>query len=189
MTVISSGFLRRAALLLLAVPAVAAAQAQPAATKPATTVFDPIARVVMHPRCVNCHQADAPRQTDLGTRHTQGVVRGRDGHGAAGQPCVACHQTSNAANGQVPGAQHWHLAPATMRWQGMSAGEICRQIKDPARNGNRRTGAQVIDHMATDPLVLWAWAPGHGRSQPPVSHADFLAGLRAWADQGMPCPL
>lgn len=76
-----------------------------------------------------------------------------------------------------------------MRWQGMHADDICRQMKDPARNGNRRTGAEVIDHMATDPLVLWAWAPGTGRSQPPVSHADFLAGLRAWADHGMPCPL
>ena len=180
-------FLKGAALWLCAL-ALGAAQAQPEAAKPPANWFEPVARVVMHPRCVNCHQAEAPRQTDLGTRHSQGVVRGKDGHGAVGQKCVACHQASNSANGLVPGAPHWHLAPTSMRWQGMDAGEICRQMKDPARNGNRRTGSQVINHMATDPLVLWAWAPGTGRSQPPLSHAEFLAALRVWADQGMPCP-
>lgn len=180
-------FLKGAALWFCAL-ALGAAQAQPEAAKPPANWFEPVARVVMHPRCVNCHQAEAPRQTDLGTRHTQGVVRGKDGRGAVGQKCVACHQASNSANGLVPGAPHWHLAPTSMRWQGMDAGEICRQMKDPARNGNRRTGSQVIDHMATDPLVLWAWAPGTGRSQPPLSHAEFLAALRVWADQGMPCP-
>lgn len=180
-------FLRGVALWLSAF-ALGAAQAQPEAANPPATLFDPIARVVMHPRCVNCHQAEAPRQTDLGTRHTQGVVRGPDGRGAVGQNCVACHQSSNSANGQVPGAPHWHLAPASMTWQGRNAADICRQMKDPARNGNRRTGAQVIEHMATDPLVLWAWAPGTGRSQPPLSQVDFLAALRAWAEQGMPCP-
>lgn len=180
--------IQKAAALWLSTLALATAHAQPEAAKPPAPLFDPIARVVMHPRCVNCHQADAPRHTDLSTRHTQGVVRGKDGHGAAGQNCVACHQSGNSANGQVPGAKHWHLAPASMSWQGLKAGEICRQMKDPARNGNRRTGAQVIEHMSTDPLVLWAWAPGTGRSQPPMSHADFVAALRTWADKGMPCP-
>ena len=65
----------------------------------------------------------------------------------------------------------------------------CHRLKDPERNGNRLTGTQVIDPMATDPLALWTGAPGTGRSQPPVSHADVLAGQRAWADRGMPCPL
>ena len=151
-------------------------------------LFEPIAGVLMHPRCLNCHQVEAPRQTDKGIRHAQGVVRGPDGHGRPGQTCSACHQDRNTANGLVPGAKHWHLAPASMSWQGLKPGEICRQVKDPARNGNRRSAEQVIDHMATDPLVLWAWQPGSGRAQPPLSHADFLAALRSWTDRGQPCP-
>jgi hypothetical protein len=35
-------------------------------------------------------------------------------------------------------------------------------MKDPERNGGRRTGDEVIEHMKVDPLVLWAWDPGAG---------------------------
>ena len=38
-------------------------------------LFDPVASVVMGPRCINCHQADAPRQKDWGVIHAQQVVR------------------------------------------------------------------------------------------------------------------
>jgi mono/diheme cytochrome c family protein len=162
--------------------------AQTASTPLKSEIFTPIARVLMHPRCMNCHQAEAPRQTDARLLHSQGISRGVDGLGAVGQRCATCHQAANAAQGTVPGAVNWHLAPASMSWQGLSAGEICRQIKDPARNGNRRTAEQVIDHMSSDPLVLWAWQPGGGRSLPPMSHDDFVKALRAWADQGLPCP-
>ena len=31
--------------------------------------FDPIASVVMHPRCINCHQDQSPRQGDARTDH------------------------------------------------------------------------------------------------------------------------
>jgi hypothetical protein len=176
-----------AALLLIAVTG-GLAQATPKEAERSAHPFEPVAQVLTHPRCLNCHQADAPRQTDRGIRHAQGVVRGKDGHGAPGQSCAACHQAGNSANGLVPGAKHWHLAPASMSWQDRKAGEVCRQIKDPARNGNRRSAAQVIEHMSTDPLVLWAWQPGGGRSVPPLSHADFVAALRAWSDRGLPCP-
>lgn len=32
----------------------------------ATTAFEPVARAVTHPRCMNCYQAEVPRQTDKG---------------------------------------------------------------------------------------------------------------------------
>src|SRR5256885_3902996 len=54
--------------------------------------FDPVASVVMHPRCMNCHQDESPRQTDAATIHRPLVVRGKDGHGASTQPCQTCHQ-------------------------------------------------------------------------------------------------
>ena len=38
--------------------------------------FDRIASVVMHPRCMNCHQDQSPRQTDAAILHRPLVVRG-----------------------------------------------------------------------------------------------------------------
>lgn len=171
-------------LLLLGVGLAGLAQAAPEKDK----LFDPVASVVMSPRCINCHQAEAPRQKDKGVIHAQQVVRGKDGHGSAVLQCAACHQASNTAQGKVPGAPNWHLAPLSMRWQGLDKPAVCRQMRDPARNGNRKTGEQVIEHMKTDPLVLWAWNPGANRSTPTLSHEEFLRVLQQWADAGMPCP-
>jgi len=150
--------------------------------------FDPIASVLMHPRCINCHQDQSPRQTDAKIIHRPLVVRGRDGHGAPTQPCQTCHQTTNTADGFVPGVADWRLAPLSMLWEGRSAQQICEQMKDPARNGGRRTGEKIIEHMKTDPLVLWAWAPGTRRTLPPLSHEEFVKALDAWVGAGMPCP-
>jgi hypothetical protein len=52
-------------------------------------------------------------------------------------------------------------------------------MKDPTSNGGRRTGEEVIEHMKSDPLVLWAWSPGGGRTTPPLSHPVFIASLEA----------
>jgi len=150
--------------------------------------FDPVASVVMHPRCSNCHQLAFPRQTDAAIRHAQLVVRGADGHGAPTLQCETCHQTSNTAEGRVPGAPKWHLAPLSMVWEGRTKAEICAQLKDPTRNGGRLNGEQVIEHMKTDPLVLWAWTPGASRTPPPLSHRQFVAALEAWVKAEMPCP-
>jgi hypothetical protein len=42
--------------------------------------------------------------------------------------------------------------------------------------------------METDPLVLWAWNPGAGRSKPALSHDEFVRALKIWAEAGLPCP-
>ena len=72
-------------------------------------------------------------------------------------------------------------------WAGLTKQQICEQIKDPPRNGDRRTGKDVIEHMKVDPLVLWAWTPGAGRTTPPLSHEQFVEPLEAWVRAGMPC--
>jgi hypothetical protein len=165
-------------LIPVAPPGLAADAAHP---------FEPIATVLTHPRCMNCHTVTGfPRQGDLRLRHAQHVMRGADGKGSPAMRCTTCHQTSN--QGRVPGVKDWHLAPLSMGWEGLSSGGLCAAIKDPARNGGRKTGEQVIEHMKTDPLVLWAWQPGADRSTPPLSHAGLLAALSHWAEQGMPCP-
>lgn len=154
----------------------------------APALFDPVASVVMHPRCMNCHQIDAPHQNDNRIPHGQQVIGGADGKGGPYLKCVACHQTTNTGNGIVPGAQGWRLAPLSMHWEGLNEKQICEQMKDPARNGGRRTGEQVIEHMKADPVVLWAWDPGAKRTTPPLSHDKFIQSLETWANAGMPCP-
>jgi len=150
-------------------------------------LFDPIASVLMHPRCINCHQDQSPRQGDARTVHLPLVVRGKDGHGAPTQPCQTCHQATNTAEGFVPGVATWSLAPLSMLWEGRTKEQICEQMKDPARNGGRHTGKEIIEHMKSDPLVLWAWTPGIGRTTPPLSHDKFVEALEAWVSAGMPC--
>lgn len=151
-------------------------------------LFDPVASVIMGPRCLNCHQVEAPHQKDWGVIHAQQVVRGADGHGSEVLRCQACHQAVNTADGRVPGAPNWHLAPLSMNWQGLSKKQMCLQMRDPKRNGNRKTPAAVIEHMRTDPLVLWAWNPGAKRTLPTLSHDEFVKSLMAWAEAGLPCP-
>ena len=174
-------------LFVLALPIAACSRSQAApAGDPA--LFDPIASVVTHPRCINCHQDESPVQTDEKIRHRPLVVRGADDHGAPTQPCQTCHQQTNTADGFVPGVTNWRLAPLSMLWEGKTKAQICEQMKDPARNGGRRGGEDVIEHMKTDPLVLWAWAPGAGRTTPPLSHQKFVEALEGWVSAGMPCP-
>jgi len=151
--------------------------------------FDPIASVLMHPRCMNCHQAASPRQTDARIVHRPLVVRGKDGHGAPTQRCQSCHQATNTADGFVPGVATWHLAPLSMLWEGRTRRQICEQMKDPTRNGGLRTVEEVVQHMRADPLVLWAWTPGARRTTPPLSHDKFVEALEAWIGAGMPCPV
>src|SRR5262249_54065378 len=138
----------RAFMLLIIVPVVACSRSQAAPTAN-PVLFDRIASVLMHPRCINCHQDDSPRQTDKKIRHQPLVVRGVDGHGAPTQPCQTCHQATNTADGFVPGVATWHLAPLSMLWEGKTKAQICEQMKDPERNGGRRTGEAVIEHMKT----------------------------------------
>jgi hypothetical protein len=153
-----------------------------------TALFVEAAKVLQHPRCMNCHPAtERPTQTDGMRPHQPLVVRGADGNGVAGMPCKACHHAANFDAGHIPGHVEWHLAPATMAWQGRSLAQICAQIKDPARNGGRDLAA-LIDHVSEDSLVGWAWAPGAGRTPAPGTQARFGELMKAWVATGAFCP-
>ena len=161
--------------------------AVPAAER-AAALFAEAGRVLRHPRCVNCHPAtDRPLQGEAGHPHEPRVRRGPAGHGVVGMRCEACHTAANYDAVGLPGSPHWHLAPASMAWEGLSLRQICEQLKDPARNGGRTLDA-VVRHMKTDPLVAWAWAPGVGRTPAPGDQAAFGALVEAWAAAGAACP-
>lgn len=160
--------------------------ADPAARSRA--LFTEAGKVLTHPRCINCHPSgDTPLQGDSGQAHEPPVVRGRGGLGAVGMECRTCHFRENFDPGAVPGAPGWHLAPPKMAWEGRTLSDLCRQLKDPARNGNRDLDA-VAEHMEGDPLVGWGWHPGPGRQNAPGSQEALGALIRAWIDTGAACP-
>ncbi len=160
----------------------------------AVAAFATVHEVFQHPRCRNCHiPGDAPLQRDAGFVHVQGVVRGPDGHGAAGLPCSTCHGESNspASYGMYapPGAPHWGLPPPhqKMAWIGLSPAALCTMIKDKNANGGRDLEA-MLKHVGEDKLVLWAWDPGGDRAPVSVPHAQFVAKFTQWVVAGGPCP-
>jgi hypothetical protein len=159
-------------------------------------LFAEAAKVIMSPRCVNCHPAsDRPTQGNDMHVHFPPVTRGDDGGGVPGNTCAACHMDRNVdlLSGQqvsfasIPGHPRWALAPIEMAWEGKSTGEICRQLKDPQRNGGRSL-ALLHEHLAGDDLVAWGWAPGRGRAPVPGTQKRLGELIQAWIDSGAACP-
>lgn len=157
----------------------------------AAALFTEMAKVLQHPRCLNCHPVSGgPLQGDEMEPHMPPVVRAQ-GMGAVGMECSTCHGRENVAYavgaGSMPGHEPWILAPASMGWVGLSVGEICAQIQDPARNGGRDLAA-IHEHNAEDGLVGWGWTPGEGRTPVPGTQAQFGDLTQAWIDAGAGCP-
>ena len=174
-------------LVLLGAPTATAQTASATDREGSLRAFGRIAEVLRHPRCLNCHpDGDAPRQTDDRQRHRMLVTRGADGLGTPAMRCTTCHQEANTADGRVPGAPGWRLAPPTMAWEGLGDGALCRALMDPRRNG-RKTVADLVRHMTRDALVQWAWSPGD-RATPPLSQYEFHDAVRRWASTGAACP-
>lgn len=161
----------------------------------AVALFEEAGKVLLHPRCVNCHPAgDSPLQGMDMHIHQPPVTRGVGDFGATGMTCTTCHAERNVdlvaqADGleSIPGHPAWHLAPIEQAWEGRSLGDICEQIKDPARNGGKDM-SELIHHMAEDSLVGWGWDPGEGREPAPGTQKVFGELFQAWADAGAECP-
>ncbi len=54
--------------------------------------------------------------------------------------------------------------------------------------GLRRDLEALVEHMAEDSLVGWAWTPGAGRQPAPGTWESFGELIRAWAKTGAACP-
>jgi len=158
-------------------------------------LFEEAGNVILHPRCVNCHPAgDRPTQGMAMRPHEPPVFRGDADFGRVGMTCNTCHGPDNVSTSNqsddiksIPGHPVWHLAPIEMAWAGKSLGDICAQIKDPARNGNKSL-EQIVDHMANDSLVGWGWHPGEGREPAPGTQEAFGELIKYWAEMGAVCP-
>lgn len=160
--------------------------------KKARAAFTEAFKVFSSARCVNCHPAgDTPLQGNEGRVHDFVVTRGVDGRGEEPMLCASCHLEKNQDDeGLPPGAENWHMPPAAQKmiFQGLTAGQLCRNLKDPLKNGGKKSAKESVEHIGKDPLVRWAWSPGKGRSIPPLSHADFLKKMNEWVANGAACP-
>ena len=180
--------LAAASLLGFAGPAAAAESRTDGAS-----LFLQMHRVLVHPRCLNCHpKGDSPKQGDDAHVHVPPMTRGSHDSGPAGMHCDTCHQGANFPASGVPGAPTWNLAALSMAWEDKTPGEICRQILDRRRNGDKSL-AQIVAHLTEDKLVAWGWAPGvdvNGRTREPVPipKPEFNRIVHAWADSGAACP-
>jgi hypothetical protein len=149
-------------------------------------IFTEAAKVLTHPRCLNCQPA-GDRPTQANDIHPPEPFVVRD------VPCVTCHTDRNftlherASYQSIPGHPRWIMAPIEMAWQGKSIGEICQQLKDRDRNGGRDL-ALAHEHLAHDDLVAWGWQPGAGREPAPGSQALLGELIQAWIDSGAQCP-
>ncbi len=160
----------------------------------AKAAFKDAARVFFSARCLNCHPAgDTPTQGDEMVPHTMGVTRGETGQGVFGQRCTTCHQKENLPGEHMPPgtSKDWHMPPADQKmvFQGLTPAQLCRNFKDPSKNGHHPTLAGAMAHIQKkDPLVIWAWDPGNGRTVPPMTFEAFSAKVQEWVDNGGACP-
>jgi hypothetical protein len=152
--------------------------------------FTDVYRVLMSPRCMNCHPAgDVPLQGDDSHLHQMLPKRGKDGHGVFAMKCSNCHQPSNIPGEHTPpGNPKWALPPADMKmvFEGKTPRQLALQIMDYKQNGHK-TKAMLIEH-ARDTLVKAGWDMGEGRKQPPLSYQEFVAVWDEWINKGGVAP-
>jgi len=152
--------------------------------------FMDVYKVLMSPRCMNCHPAgDFPLQGDDSHIHKMLPRRGKDGMGVYAMKCSNCHQPENTPGLHTPpGNPKWHLPPADMKmvFQGKSSHDLALQIMDFNKNGHKNK-KQLLEH-AGDTLVKSAWHMGEGRTAPPLAYNDFLKAWDTWIDKGAYAP-
>ena len=166
-------------ILTLAVAGLAVADTakrpSPAAPRPAGATFDSAVRPILTRTCSNCHnEALASGGLNVALVSTPGsIVESRE----AWERIL-----EKLRDGEMPPADQ------KMVFQGLTAGELCRQFKDPTKNGGKKTLKEAMHHLEADPLVLWGWDPGNGRTPPPISHAEFMKNINEWVSNGGACP-
>lgn len=161
----------------------------PAQAATPEAAFVDVARVLQSPRCLNCHpNGKAPLQGDHAAPHAMGITRDIE---RTGLTCQTCHREGAVSTDahMPPAVKGWRLPSeaAPLVFQGRTPAALCKQLKDPAQNGNHDLAA-LVKHVSHDDLVLYGWNPGAGRTLPPLPHDVFVARFTQWVDAGAPCP-
>jgi hypothetical protein len=158
--------------------------------------FDRIYEVASHPRCANCHvgPSNVPMWSgpSYGTArpHGMNITAGESRIGAETLPCATCHAYNEGLNDLPHAAPQvamaWQLPPVEAEWFGKPSGEICAQLRDPSRNGDRDMLA-LAAHLEHDLILHWAWNPGGGREPAPYSLQAHVDDILIWGVAGFPC--
>lgn len=157
--------------------------------------------VASHPRCANCHVGADNKPMWSGpsygkTRpHGMNINAGESRIGAETLTCGTCHTTLTAPDPDANAMPHsapkvamiWQLAPVEAEWFGKTSAQICAQMKDPERNGDRDV-RELAEHLGHDVILHWAWSPGGGREPAPHSLQIAMDSLMKWGAAGSPCP-
>lgn len=113
-------------------------------------IFAEAAKVLTHPRCMNCHPA------------TDRLLQGNDKHphqpvATRQTPCVTCHTDHNftlherASYRSIPGHPRWMAAPIEMAWEGKSVGEIADRSRIPTE-----MAAEILRcYTSTWRMTIW----------------------------------
>ena len=193
-----------AVLLVAAIPVFAEVDIEPpaaATTAEGLEAWSRIYEVVSHPRCSNCHTGESDRPMWSGPSygkprpHGMNIQAGASRIGAEYIQCSTCHTTkdedwdnANSMPHSAPRvAMFWQLAPVEADWFGKSTIDICEQLRDPARNGDRDM-LELAEHLDHDLILHWAWSPGGGREPAPYSLQEHIDDILVWGVAGMPCP-
>jgi len=155
-----------------------------------------IYEVTSHPRCSNCHVGDDNLPMWSGpsygkTRpHGMNINAGESRIGAEYVTCATCHAqrvgVSDMPHAAPQVAMAWQLAPVEAEWFGKSSVEVCNQLRDPQRNGDR-SFVEIAEHLDHDLILHWAWTPGGGREPAPYSLQEHVNDVLAWGAAGAPC--
>ena len=156
-----------------------------------------IYEVASHPRCSNCHVGadNIPMWSGPSygkpRRHGMNINAGESRIGAEYILCETCHATRESGANDAPHmapqvTMTWQLAPVEAHWFGKSSDEICTQLRDPERNGDRDM-LDLAQHLEHDEILHWAWAPGGGREPAPYSLQEHVNDILIWGVAGFPC--
>jgi hypothetical protein len=131
-TAILAGLLVAAALAALAISTGFSQTASPGRAE-SLEAWRKIATVLQHPRCLNCHQLNAPLQGDSRRLHVPRVSRGSDNHGVSAMLCGNCHNdmgnnpTSGTPGAGQPRSRH-HDARAPWRAEHKNHSRRCGRL-------------------------------------------------------------
>jgi hypothetical protein len=112
-------------------------------------IFGEAAKVLTHPRCMNCHPA------------TDRVLQGNDNHphqpvATRQTPCVTCHTDRNFT---LHERASYRSIPRHSRWMGWR-GRASRSARFAGRSRTATGGHNLSllhEHLAHDDLVAWGW--------------------------------
>lgn len=163
--------------------------------------WDRVGQVVSHPRCANCHVGPDHLPMWSGPEypeprpHGMHVSGGDSRMGVETLPCATCHVTASTLESdphQAPNAMiPWQLPPVEMAWFGLDGPALCRQLRDPQRNGGR-DWVELAEHLRDDAshggFVAWGFAPGGGREPAPFGLQAHIDDVLKWGAAGQPCP-